>query len=257
MKKTLVGILAALMVLTMGTTVFAASSPDGNGAIASQLKAAVTDIQNTSSTQVTVDAVTDTAVADANTKAKEISTEATLLAAVDLNYSGTVPAGGVQIKLTVSSISAGDKLVVLHQKTDDSWEKIAPDKVGNGYVVFTMTSFSPVAIAKVPGTTTVTYDKAASSTIDSALSADGSNANSLPIVNNYYYAAPVNVTLSPSNNQTNSQTNSQSNNQTVTSGNGAGSATSPKTGAGMPVWPAIALFSVMGIAVCGKKMHSL
>lgn len=252
MKKTLVGILAALMVLTMGTTVFAASSPDGNGANSSQLKEVVTNIQNTGSVQVTADPVTDTAVADANAKAKEISTEATLLAAVDLNYSGTIPAGGVQIKLTVSNISAGDKLVVLH-KNGSTWEKIQPDKVGNGYVIFTMTSFSPVAIAKVPGTTTVSYDKTASSTIDSALSENGSSTGTTPVVNNYYYAAPVNVTLNPSNNQT----NSQSNNQTVTSGNGAGSATSPKTGAGMPVWPAIALFSVVGIAVCGKKMHSL
>lgn len=252
MKKTLVGILTALMVLTMGTTVFAASSPDGNGANSSQLKEVVTNIQNTGSVQVTADPVTDTAVADANAKAKEISTEATLLAAVDLNYSGTIPAGGVQIKLTVSNISAGDKLVVLH-KNGSTWEKIQPDKVGNGYVIFTMTSFSPVAIAKVPGTTTVSYDKTASSTIDSALSENGSSTGTTPVVNNYYYAAPVNVTLNPSNNQT----NSQSNNQTVTSGNGAGSATSPKTGAGMPVWPAIALFSVVGIAVCGKKMHSL
>ena len=252
MKKTLVGILAALMVLTMGTTVFAASSPDGNGANSSQLKDVVTNIQNTGSVQVTADPVTDTAVADANAKAKEISTEAILLAAVDLNYSGTIPAGGVQIKLTVSNISAGDKLVVLH-KNGSTWEKIQPDKVGNGYVIFTMTSFSPVAIAKVPGSTTVSYDKTASSTIDSALSENGSSTGTTPVVNNYYYAAPVNVTLNPSNNQT----NSQSNNQTVTSGNGAGSATSPKTGAGMPVWPAIALFSVVGIAVCGKKMHSL
>lgn len=252
MKKTLVGILAALMVLTMETTVFAASSPDGNGANSSQLKEVVTNIQNTGSVQVTADPVTDTAVADANAKAKEISTEATLLAAVDLNYSGTIPAGGVQIKLTVSNISAGDKLVVLH-KNGSTWEKIQPDKVGNGYVIFTMTSFSPVAIAKVPGTTTISYDKTASSTIDSTLSEAGSSTGTTPVVNNYYYAAPVNVTLNPSNNQT----NSQSNNQTVTSGNGAGSATSPKTGAGMPVWPAIALFSVVGIAVCGKKMHSL
>ncbi|MDD6155530.1 MAG: hypothetical protein PUB52_00715 [Lachnospiraceae bacterium] len=253
MKKTLVGILAALMVLTMGTTVFAASSPDGNGANSSQLKEVVTNIQNTGSIQVTADPVSDTAVADANTKAKEISTEATLLAAVDLNYSGTIPAGGVQIKLTVSNISAGDKLVVLHKTTAGSWEKIQPDKVGNGYVIFTMTSFSPVAIAKVPGSTTVSYDKTASSSIDSTLSEAGNSTGTTPVVNNYYYAAPVNVTLNPSNNQT----NSQSNNQTVTSGNGAGSATSPKTGAGMPVWPAIALFSVVGIAVCGKKMHSL
>ena len=149
MKKTLAGILVALMVLTMGTTVFAATSPDGNDAISSQLKGVVSDIQNTSSVQVTMDKVSGTAVADANTKAKEISTEATLLAAVDLNYSGTIPAGGVQIKLTVSNISAGDNLVVLHQKSDSTWEKIQPDKVGNGYVIFTMTSFSPVAICFV------------------------------------------------------------------------------------------------------------
>lgn len=255
MKKTLVGILAALMVLTMGTTVFAASSPDGNGANSSQLKEVVTNIQNTGSVQVTRGEVSDTAVADANAKAKEISTEATLLAAVELNYSGTIPAGGVQIKLTVSNISAGDNLVVLHQKSDSTWEKIQPDKVGNGYVIFTMDNFSPVAIAKVPAGTDVGYNKYANATIDSSLTegSGATNGSNTPVVYNYYYAAPVNVTLNPSNNQT----NSQSNNQTVTSGNGAGSATSPKTGAGMPVWPAIALFSVVGIAVCGKKMHSL
>lgn len=261
MKKTLAGILAALMVLSIGTTVFATPSPDADGATSSQLKEVVTNIENTGTAQVTADPITDSVVADANTEAKKIASDATLLAAVDLNYSDTIPAGGVQIKLTVSNVKAGDKLVVLH-KTGTTWEKIQPDKVGNGYVIFTMKSFSPVVIAKVPGSTTVVYDQTASTTVDDTLAGDTtkpSNGNTTPVVNNNYYAAPVSVNVNPSNNQT----NSQANNQTQTAGNGVGaaagatSATSPKTGSAMPVWPVLAVISIAGIAVCGKKMHSL
>ena len=249
MKKTLVGVLAALMVLTMGTTVFASTSPNANDATSSQLKEAVTSIQSTGSAQVYADAVQADNVTEANTQAKAMAEDATLLAAVDLTYAGSVPTAGVQIKLAVSSIKSGDKLVVLHKKAG-GWEKIQPDQVGNGYVIFTMKSFSPVAIAKVPGSTTVSYDQTAAASVDPALkdTSDGGGSSPTPVVNNYY-TSPVNVTMNPSNNQTNSQS--------VSGGNGANSATSPKTGAGMPVLPAIALFSTLGIAFCGKKMHNL
>ena len=50
-----------------------------------------------------------------------------------------------QLTFSVNGVTAGQKIAVLHQKHDGSWEVINPDSVGNGTVTATFTSLSPIA----------------------------------------------------------------------------------------------------------------
>lgn len=54
-------------------------------------------------------------------------------------------------------VFAGQKVVVLHQKSNGEWETITPSNVANGSVTFDMTSYSPVAIV-IDGTASKTAD---------------------------------------------------------------------------------------------------
>ena len=104
MKKKIAVVLTALMVMAMGTTVFAATSP--------------------------------------TTKTSETTTtEATAYANVTLPVSFEK----AQLTFSVNGVTAGQKIAVLHQKHDGSWEVINPDSVGNGTVTATFTSLSPIA----------------------------------------------------------------------------------------------------------------
>ena len=50
-----------------------------------------------------------------------------------------------QLTFSVNGVTAGQKIALLHQKHDGSWEFINPDSVGNGTVTATFTSLSPIA----------------------------------------------------------------------------------------------------------------
>lgn len=82
-----------------------------------------------------------------------IPTNVRLVAAFDLNYNGTIAAGGVQIPLNVSSVAdikVGDYVYFAHRREDTPgkpWEKVGEGFVGNDMTVTgTFTSFSPVMI---------------------------------------------------------------------------------------------------------------
>jgi len=55
----------------------------------------------------------------------------------------TIPAGGISLTISDSNITAGMNIVMLHLKTDGTWENI-PVTVGNGTIIGTFTSLSPV-----------------------------------------------------------------------------------------------------------------
>jgi len=72
----------------------------------------------------------------------------------DLN----VPSGqAATFTVGCPNVFAGQKVVVLHQKSNGEWETITPSNVANGSVTFSMTSYSPVAIV-VDGTASKTAD---------------------------------------------------------------------------------------------------
>lgn len=139
MKKKLAGLLAAVMVLSMGMTAFAAESP------ATDKKYGVT-----SPTEgVTVATGSKEQIASATDRAKEMLGKNTeVLASIDVNYDKPIPAEGVLIRLNVAGVKKGDSIVLLHFM-NGKWEKIVPVEVGNGYVVARFMNLSPVDVVKV------------------------------------------------------------------------------------------------------------
>lgn len=81
-----------------------------------------------------------------------IPTNAKLVAAVDVSYSGEIPAGGVQIPFKVSGAKAGDLVYVVHRQSTEpyQWEVVGQAVLGDDLtVVGTFTSFSPVGFLVV------------------------------------------------------------------------------------------------------------
>ena len=87
--------------------------------------------------------VADEAAAEAK---KQIGEKVTLLKVFDLALPEGDYSAGVDVKINVPDVKAGQKISVLHQKADGTWEKLPVVKVEDGAVTATFTSFSPVAI---------------------------------------------------------------------------------------------------------------
>lgn len=146
MKRKIAGLLAALMVLTLGTTTLAAPS-----VTAEDLKEAAAAVKEVTGVEgVQTEAVSAEVYTEAQTKAVATNEKAEMLAIVEV----TVPAGtdlskGVTLTFAVEGVKAGDNIVILH-KAATGWETIKADKVEDGKVTATFTSLSPVAIVKLP-----------------------------------------------------------------------------------------------------------
>lgn len=80
-------------------------------------------------------------IAEAN---RRIGANTFIASVVDLN----VPAGtgAATFTLNCKNVWAGQKVTILHLKSDGTYEVITPSNVANGSVTFTMTSYSPIAI---------------------------------------------------------------------------------------------------------------
>lgn len=153
MKK-FAAVLAALLVLSCGTTVLAAPSQTAAG-LAKDVKATAVTADG-KAVAVTVEAVeNESIVKEALAKAEEKSAKSEVLALVEVEVpAGTT--GKVTVTFEVPGVTAADagKLYLLHEKADGVWEVIHPDKVEAGKVTATFSSFSPVAIVKVADTAT-------------------------------------------------------------------------------------------------------
>lgn len=155
MKKKIAVVLTALMVMAMGTTAFAATSPTNKTSETTTTEATAYAnvtvaeggivIDGVASTAApTVKAVTTAQVEAAQTQAvASVAPTAKVLQMIDV----TLPVSFEKAQLTfsVNGVTAGQKIAVLHQKHDGSWEVINPDSVGNGTVTATFTSLSPIA----------------------------------------------------------------------------------------------------------------
>lgn len=156
MKKKIAVLFTALMVMAMGTTAFAATSPTtkttdtttteatsyANVTVAAEGGVVIDGVASTVAPTVT--AVTTAKVEEAQAQAvASIAETAKVLQMVDVSL--PVSFEKVQLTFNVNGVTAGQKIAVLHQKHDGSWETITPDSVGNGTVTATFTSLSPVA----------------------------------------------------------------------------------------------------------------
>ncbi len=95
----------------------------------------------------TVKPATNAQVAAAKEEAKNlVAATATVLKAFDITLPEGDYSAGVKVTIGVPEVKAGQKIAVLHQKADGTWEKLAVNEVANGSVTATFYSFSPVAI---------------------------------------------------------------------------------------------------------------
>ena len=179
MKKKLMVLLAALMVLGSTTTALAAGSVTSGDlskeessienvadmteaeaeVLAEKLVIAEDAITAPEGVTVTVEQVTATVLKEAAAQAAEaienitvaddMKVTAAIAAIMDLNVEFT----GEEVTLTfaVPEIKAGERIIVLH-KGVNGWEEIAGAVAGEGTVTATFTSFSPIAIVKVAAT---------------------------------------------------------------------------------------------------------
>lgn len=177
MKKLYAMLMAGVMMVAMVVPTIAAPSPSGSvitpspsGTVistpASTVTPEVSAVINSASAVSASAAGVSTAALDATyansvatvtsneqvLKDLNVPTTAKLVAAIDVSYSGTIPAGGVQIPFVVSGAKKGDLVYVLHRQSAApyQWEVVGQAILGDDLtVVGTFTSFSPVAFMVV------------------------------------------------------------------------------------------------------------
>lgn len=164
MKKKIISVLTALMVLSMGTTVFGATSP-------------------TTETTTPVDTTKVTVAEDARTAVKTvfgaepaIATEAevtaaanqaallvgdgekaNLVAVVNLTAAGAADENGnYNITITVPSLAAGTEVTIMHFHANGVVDYISTTVAADGEISFAVTSFSTFAVVEKVKTTTST-----------------------------------------------------------------------------------------------------
>lgn len=174
MKKTLAGILAVLMILCMGTTVFAATSPTGEDVIFGEISNSASAIPGQDN--VNINKVTKEVYEEAK---KETTGSIVSMAEIKLNnIANTDLTKGVSVTISVSTLTADDSvhtIRIMHKRSSDGrWEIIAPSAVNpiSKTVTLTMYDFSPLAIVryeagKAPDSTQNIPSNGGNSTIDS------------------------------------------------------------------------------------------
>lgn len=171
MKKLVTTALALVLTLGMSVTAFATPS------VSKEVKVEGAVDSKGETVNVTVSsAVAETVVTEAVTKATELVGEgSSVLATVEVSLpSGVSEENPVTVTFSVPGVKAGDKITVLHQKHDGTWEKLT-GITGDGTVTVTFTSLSPVAFVReaANNTTANTDDNPAKN--DKFLTASGSN----------------------------------------------------------------------------------
>lgn len=256
MRNKLAVIITCLLVLTMGTTVFA--DADGAPSVTSKdqeaeaYKNKITALEISSGT-VSYNTVKTSVMDEAKAEAVNAGKVDSVLAMADVHPSEDVTSKGLTVTFRIADVSAGDNVYALHKRSDGQWE-ICSTVVGDGYVRVTMYSFSAIAIVKFADGEVITPSQ--------VIPDDG---NGLPeqkpgdIINN-----TNNTTNNITNNTTtNNIANSYNTNSSVekdferTSAGSSKQKMSPKTGSSIPAIPIIAVFSLMGIAICNKRIRSL
>lgn len=151
MKKFYALLLAGVMTVACAMPTMAAPSPVAQAVqSASTISVPVSGASVAAPSQTIASAAIEYVADEKFLSDLSVPTTANLAAVLDLSYSGTIPAGGVQIPLVVSSAKAGQTVYVLHRRDDlpgKPWEKVGQGVLGSDLTVTaTFTSFSPVII---------------------------------------------------------------------------------------------------------------
>ncbi len=215
MKKKLISVLTALMVLSMSTTVFGANSPTTEDPVkptdkvevGQDVTTVVKEAEGATLTTATTEQVQK--VVDEATKHVADGSKGTVAAVFNLDGKD-----GATVTVTVPSLTAGDSVFVLHILDDGTSEVLNATVGEGGKVTFVAPSFSTFAVIKV---------------------ASVASAEELPYSPEYYESLKTDMAAAEA------------------AAAGTPAATSPKTGeaAMMPVLAAICL---AGVVVCARKV---
>lgn len=223
MKKMLMGMLAMLLVLTMGTTVFAANSPGTDAALNQKAQEWVNNVKNvtvkgTNNTiyNVTKKKVDASKVTSVNEAANSVNASAKVLAMADLSVGDNVDTSkGVTITLSIdpTTISSGYSVYVLHQYGNGKWEVVKPSSVSNGQVTVTLYSLSPVAVVQYPTSVNVPTSDPSKNQPDGNKTNNNTNSTENNTNSNNTSGPSQSNSNSSNSSNSNNQSNSQSNNQ--------------------------------------------
>jgi hypothetical protein len=160
MKRKLAGLLAALLVLTMGTTVYAAVSPTAED-VKAQAESAAKVVKNVNATdaggnmiELTQNALDNDDYSATLEKVESLGSSTELLGAVELEAPNGFTGDSITVTLHMSGITAEDgtdNIRVLHYN-GFTWETLTPNAVSAGSVTVTLTSLSPVAVVRTADT---------------------------------------------------------------------------------------------------------
>ena len=246
MRKGLSGIvISLLLVLVMGTTVYADTFPSPgnttgleevaqswNNKIDENIEALN---ENNVSVKITKKKATTEQVTEANEEVKKIGNSEILgMSDLSVENSSAITSKGLKITLKVPGVKSTDKVYVLH-KISTGWERLKAT-AGDGTVTCTMYSFSPIVVIRYNGTgelevsdpskgndtenngggnTSNDTDNNSHNTTGDSLnnSQDNSQANNNNQNSSQSNSQPNNNNQSNSQPNNNDQNNSQSNNQ--------------------------------------------
>lgn len=162
MKKVYALLLVAVMTVAMAVPTFAANSPEADPVVktaagvdvvaAKEVKTSVAAASVVVPSEQLAKQVVSVTSTESVLKDLNVPTSAKLVAAVDVSYSGEIPAGGVQVPFKVPGAKKGDMVYVLHRQPNApyTWEVVGSGVLGDDLTVTgTFTSFSPVAFMVV------------------------------------------------------------------------------------------------------------
>ena len=221
MKKMLMGVLAMLLVLTMGTTVFASPSPNPDTGLDRKAQEWNNKVEHIAATgannqiyNVTKKRVDASKVNSVNEVIKTVSSQAEVIGMSDLSVDkGVDTSKGIKVTLSIDpkSIINGYSVYVVHQYGEGKWETVKPSSVTrDGKVTVTLYSLSPVAIVQYPNNVSVPISDPSKNKPDST---NNTNNNTNSTENSNSNTTNSNNTSGPSQSNSNSSNSSNSNNQ--------------------------------------------
>lgn len=221
MKKMLMGVLAMLLVLTMGTTVFASPSPNPDTGLDRKAQEWNNKVEHVAATgannqiyNVTKKKVDASKVNSVNEVIKTVSSQAEVIGMSDLSVDkGVDTSKGIKVTLSIDpkSIINGYSVYVVHQYGEGKWETVKPSSVTrDGKVTVTLYSLSPVAIVQYPNNVSVPISDPSKNKPDST---NNTNNNTNSTENSNSNSTNSNNTSGPSQSNSNSSNSSNSNNQ--------------------------------------------
>ena len=221
MKKMLMGVLAMLLVLTMGTTVFASPSPNPDTGLDLKAQEWNNKVEHVAATgannqiyNVTKKRVDASKVNSVNEVIKTVSSQAEVIGMSDLSVDkGVDTSKGIKVTLSIDpkSIINGYSVYVVHQYGEGKWETVKPSSVtSDGKVTVTLYSLSPVAIVQYPNNVSVPISDPSKNKPDST---NNTNNNTNSTENSNSNTTNSNNTSGPSQSNSNSSNSSNSNNQ--------------------------------------------